>query len=199
MKSAIILAGGKGTRFRSQKQFVDFYGKKLYQHVYDKVVDLVDEVIIVGVDVKAGVTRTESVLNGLSRLSQHSSKVVILEAARPLVFKNQIIKLLESKSNSSSFSVPMVETIIINGCNYPNRNICLSFQTPQAFNTKMLIEAYKNGNFNDMTDETRVIYEYYNELPELLTGGPNLTKVTYPEDLILLESIMKIYNIKIDE
>lgn len=199
MKSAIILAGGKGVRFNGEKQFIEFHGKPLYRHVYDKVINLVDELIVVGVDVEAGKTRTKSILNGLKSISPKSKRVIILEAARPLVSVEQINTLLDSSSNSCSFAMPLVETIIIDGYKYPDRLNCRQFQTPQAFNTKMLLEAYEKGCFIDMTDETRVIYEYFNEKPVLYEGGPNLTKVTYPHDLELLDSLIKIYNINIYE
>lgn len=199
MKSAIILAGGKGTRFNGEKQFIDFHGKSLYMHVVDKVNKLVDEVIIVGIDVKPGITRTGSVINGLNALSSKSKRVIILEAARPLVTIKQINTLLNSSYNSCSFVTQLVETILINDNTYPDRKNCLSFQTPQAFNTKMLIEAYSKGDFIDMTEETRVMFEYFNEKLKIYEGGPNLTKVTHPHDLELLEIIMKIYNININE
>jgi 2-C-methyl-D-erythritol 4-phosphate cytidylyltransferase len=199
MKSAIILAGGKGVRFNGEKQFIHFHGKPLYKHVYDKVADLVDEVIIVGIDVKPGETRTKSVLNGLNAVSPNSKRVIILEAARPLVNREQIKTLLNCSSNSCSFATPLIETIIIDGCSYPDRVSCLSFQTPQAFNTQMLIEAYSKNLTADMTDETRVIFEHYNEKPVLYPGGPNLTKVTHPHDIELLNILIKIYNINIYE
>jgi 2-C-methyl-D-erythritol 4-phosphate cytidylyltransferase len=196
MKSAIILAGGNGTRFNGKKQFVEFRGKALWQHVYDKVIGLVDEVVIVGVDITPGETRTGSVRNGLNALSAESERVIILEAARPLVTQDQIVRLLESPSNSCSFVTPLVDTIIIEGHNYPDRKKCYSLQTPQAFNTQMLLEAYRSEKFSDMTDETRVMYEYFNEKPELINGGANLYKVTYPHDITLLETIIQKYNME---
>ena len=37
----IILAAGQGTRFGKQKQFVEFNGKTLWKHIYDKACMLI--------------------------------------------------------------------------------------------------------------------------------------------------------------
>lgn len=192
MKSAIILAGGKGIRFNGQKQFFDFYGKPMWKHVYDKVMNMVDETIVVGVDnIPAGETRSKSVINGLSLISEKSNRVIILEAARPLVSEDQINILLEDTTDSCAFAIPVVNTIIIDGHIYPDREKCKELQTPQAFNAPKLIEAYSKGNFYDMTDETRVMYEYFGIKPILYLGGDNLYKITYESDLEVMKGIIK--------
>lgn len=67
---------------------------------------------------------------------------------------------------------------------------------PQAFDFKMLFKAYGSGKFKDMTDETRVMYEYYGIKPTMIETDNNLYKVTYPGDLLVIESIyqnLKLY------
>ena len=60
---AVVLAGGKGERFRGQKQFCELKGKPLWQHVNDKIHAVMqsDNIIVVGIDIPGGETRTESV------------------------------------------------------------------------------------------------------------------------------------------
>ena len=60
---------------------------------------------------------------------------------------------------------------------------------PQAFDYKLLVEAYESGRFKDMTDETRVMFEYHGIKPTLVETENNLYKVTYPGDLYVIESI----------
>ena len=60
---------------------------------------------------------------------------------------------------------------------------------PQAFDYKLLLEAYESGRFEDMTDETRVMFEYHGIKPTLIETENNLYKVTYPGDLMIIESI----------
>ena len=40
-----------------------------------------------------------------------------------------------------------------------------------------------------MTDETRVMFEYHSIKPTLIETENNLYKVTYPGDLMIIESI----------
>lgn len=185
---AIILAGGKGTRFHRQKQFVMFQGKELWRHVFDKVLSLIprEHVVVVGVDVPGGETRSGSVMNGLSAL-KGCSKVLLVEAARPLVTTGQLRQLIDTQADSITFVAPCVDTIIKKDKTYLNRSECLRLQTPQAFDYDLLKRAYATGKYTDTTDETRVLFEEYGLAPVFLDGGENLYKVTYPKDLAFLE------------
>ena len=186
---AIVLAGGKGTRFRQQKQFVQLWGKELWRHVYDKVCQLIPKelVIVVGVDVPGGETRSGSVMNGLNGLKE-CEKVLLLEAARPLVTIEQIQTLIDCEGDSITFVAPCIDTIIKKDKTYLNRNDCLRMQTPQAFNYNLLKKAYETGKYLDMTDETRVFFEEYGIEPTFVEGGENLFKVTYPKDIAFIEN-----------
>lgn len=186
---AIILAGGKGTRFHQQKQFVQLWGKELWRHVYDKAKQLIpqDKIVVVGIDVPGGETRSGSVTNGLNTL-KGCDKVLLLEAARPLVTTEQIKMLIDCGSDSITFVAPCIDTIIKKDKTYLNRNECLRMQTPQAFNYSLLKKAYETGKYVDMTDETRVLYEEYGIEPTFIEGGENLFKVTYPKDIAFIEN-----------
>lgn len=185
---AIVLAGGKGTRFHQQKQFVKLWGKELWRHVYDKACQLIpkEQIIVVGIDVPGGETRSGSVINGLNGLKE-CEKVILLEAARPLVTIEQIQTLIDCEGDSITFVAPCIDTIIKKDKTYLNRNDCLRMQTPQAFNFGLLKKAYETDKYLDMTDETRVMFEEYGIEPTFVEGGENLYKVTYPKDIAFLE------------
>lgn len=189
---AIILAGGKGTRFHQQKQFVQLWGKELWRHVYDKVCELIprERIVVVGVDIPGGETRSGSVMNGLNAL-KNCTKVLLIEAARPLVTIEQLKELIESEGDSITFVAPCIDTIIKKDKTYLNRNECLRMQTPQAFNYALLKKAYETGKYLDMTDETRVLFEEYGIEPTFVEGGDNLFKVTYPKDIAFIEYYFK--------
>ena len=74
---AIVLAGGFGARFGERKQFVDFMGKPVYMHVYEKAVIALgrENVVVVGVDIPGGLTRSHSVINGLKHFKQKGKKI----------------------------------------------------------------------------------------------------------------------------
>ena len=194
---AIILAGGSGERFGSKKQFINFLGKPLWRHVYDKTCEVLpkENIVVVGVDIEGGATRSLSVINGLNYFETKNSdfnKVIILEAARPLVTVEQIKTLLNSKSESSTFVMPLVNTVIKRDGTYQNRDDFYDLLTPQCFDFKLLKNAHDKNTYWDLTDETRLIYEKYNIKPTFIIGGQNLVKLTYVKDLPILENLFKM-------
>jgi 2-C-methyl-D-erythritol 4-phosphate cytidylyltransferase len=195
MNGAIILAAGQGTRYHGKKQDLIFHDKPIWRYVYDTIASIIDHnnIVVVGKDVEGGTTRTGSVRNGLSALSgKRIDRVVVAEAARPMVTKEQIMLLLKDSSPSSTFVRPLVNTPIYRNGKYVDRNEMYDLLTPQAFDMKMLSEAYGSGRFEDTTDETRIVYEYFGIKPHFIeTAESNLFKITYPGDLEVIESIYK--------
>lgn len=189
---AIILAAGLSTRYGGEKkQDLEFHGKQIWQYSYETAKSIVgnDNIVVVGKDLPGGKTRTESVIIGLKALPKNIDRVVILDAARPLVTKKQIVELLENPNPSCSLVRPLVNTPIFRDGTYVNRNEMYDLLVPQAFDYKLLIEAYESGKFKDMTDETRVMYEYHGIKPTFIETENNLYKITYPGDLLVIESI----------
>lgn len=192
---AVVLAGGKGERFQGQKQFCLLKGKPLWRHVYDKVSSVVEveNIVVVGVDIEGGDTRTESVIRGMRNLPSQTKRVIIAEAARPLVTIGQIEEILQDQAPSSSFVMPLVNTVIKRDGEYLNRAEMYELLTPQAFDFQLLLEALNSDRFRNMTDETRVMYEFYGIKPHLIETTENLLKVTYQKDLPIIEHLMEIF------
>lgn len=196
--AAIILAAGSGTRFGARKQFLEFHGKPLYKHVYDTLNQIIpsNQIVVVGVDIEGGATRSASVKCGLDYLAclGKFERVVICEAARCLVTPLQISRIIELDAKSVCFVNPVVDTVILKDKTYFDRNQCLHIVSPQAFDFDLLYNAYLNADLGEIrTDETRLMYEMYGIQPDFLDGGENLYKVTYPKDLAVLESIYQTY------
>lgn len=183
--SAIILAGGSGTRFHGKKQFEVIDGMQMWEYPYRKICKLIDPscVTVVGIDVPGGETRTKSVINGLMNTSTDTDRVLIIEAARPLVSCEQLQQLIDEEHPSTTFVRPLVNTVIYRNGTYLNRNELYELLTPQAFDYKMLKEAMLSGSFDDITDETRIMFEYHGVEPMFIETEANLMKVTYPEDI----------------
>jgi 2-C-methyl-D-erythritol 4-phosphate cytidylyltransferase len=85
--------------------------------------------------------------------------------------------------------MPLINTVIKRDGAYVNREDYYDLLTPQAFNFKLLYEAYKNNNNHSYTDETRIIFERFNIKPTFIQGGENLVKLTYHKDLPILEKL----------
>ena len=191
MNGAILLAAGSGTRYHGKKQDLEFHGKPIWRYAYETALEVVGQnnIVAVGKDIQGGATRTGSVMNGLNALPEMIDRVIIVEAARPMVTKEQIKQLLEDPYPSSTFVRPLVNTVIFRDGTYINRNELYDLLTPQAFDKKKLMEAYRSSRFDDMTDETRVMFEYHGVKPHFIETDSNLFKITYPGDLEIIESI----------
>jgi 2-C-methyl-D-erythritol 4-phosphate cytidylyltransferase len=193
--SCIILAAGDGIRFGKQKQFVKWHNKQLWKHVADKCKKVSDDIIIVGIDIKGGKTRQESVFNGLTYVKYPI--VVILEAARPNVTIKQIKKIaltITKSCPSVSYFMPSIDTIY--DCNigyHLKRNMSFRLQVPQAFDTRILKYCHDeiiDGNF---TSDTEIVQKVLGIKPKLIYGGYNLMKITFKRDLKILDVIMNEY------
>jgi 2-C-methyl-D-erythritol 4-phosphate cytidylyltransferase len=190
---AIVLAAGQGSRFGARKQDLKVLDETLWEMVTRKASEVVnrDNIIVVGVDVEGGNTRSESVKIGIEKLAPDTDRVIILESARPLVTVEQISRLLNDDSESSTYFIDLVDTVISKSGKYLNRKDHCNLQTPQAFNYRLLKQAYESNEFLDMTDETRVMFEHHLIKPSLLNGGINLMKVTYENDYHTLLNMLK--------
>lgn len=188
---AIILAAGNGSRFKGKKQDIEFHGKPLWRYSYETALSVVGErrIVVVGKDFLGGETRTKSVMKGLKALPKDTDRVVILDAARPMVTMEQITQILTDSHPSTSFVRPLVNTVVYRDGRYINRNDLYDLLVPQAFDYNLLLEAYNSGRFDDMTDDTRVMFEYHGIKPYFIETYNNLFKVTYPGDLEIIELI----------
>lgn len=189
--SAILLAAGKGERYGDTKQFVLFHGKPLWQCVYETLNAVIpsERIVAVGIDIPGGATRSGSVINGLEALPDDTDRVIIAEAARPLLTVEQVQELLDDQHPSSSFAIPLVNTVAYWDGRYIDREDLCEVLVPQAFDYRLLLEAYRSGRFANMTDETRVMFEYHDIKPHYIDTRRNLNKVTYPGDLDAIEII----------
>lgn len=185
--SCVVLAGGNGIRFGSKKQFMEWNGKPLWKYAFDVCRRVSDDVIVVGVDIPGGDTRQKSVFNGICKVKEN--RVVIVEAARPLVTPEQIKVIAEVDWPSVSYAIDSSDTILYHGM-YLYRKYCLRLQVPQAFDTDLLLEAHKNNTQCNPTDDTVLVKNYSGIDPEIIAGGLNLLKVTYQQDLQILEALL---------
>lgn len=198
--AAIILAGGQGTRFGSKKQFLEIKGKPLWKHVFDKINKVIEteDIVVVGVDIEGGITRSQSVVNGLNFLNKKGKeykRLIILEAARPLITLEQINRIVEDEHDNCTYALPLTSTVVMRSGTYLDRNKLYKLSTPVAFNYRLFSEAYLSGKYFDYTDDTRVMYEHYGIKPYFLEGGENMLKVTYHSDLAILEMLMEKYEL----
>jgi len=217
--SAVIVAGGSGSRLGSKKQFINLVGIPVLKRAVscfdgygeiDRLVIVVPEedisytselladtrtdYVITG----GGRTRQESVMNGLHHVLD-SQVVLIHDGVRPLVSQDLIYRVLKGlswyegcipalevtdtmKEASEGF---VVKTI-------PRGNL-FQVQTPQAFVTKTLVSAHEKA-FQDgslqFTDDSSLI-EAVGKPVRIVQGDPLNVKITFQEDILLMETIIR--------
>ena len=218
-KYAIIVAAGSGTRMGTDvpKQFLTLAGKPLIYHTVkaflhsyadlqvvlvvhknfiDKSRDLLAELNTQKrIDiVEGGTTRFQSVRNGLLVVLEPSI-VFVHDGVRCMVSKPLIERCyqLALEKGSAIPAVTATDSIRITseGTNHSvDRNTVRIIQTPQTFQSRVLLEAFKLPELTSFTDEASVV-EANGNVVHLVEGDYDNIKVTRPVDLVIAAQIME--------
>ncbi|MDH4287055.1 MAG: 2-C-methyl-D-erythritol 4-phosphate cytidylyltransferase [Gallionella sp.] len=144
-----------------------------------------------------GKTRAESVLNGLLLSEvERDDWVLVHDAARPCLTQAHLAKLLAELREDEVggiLAVPVADTLkradesgrILRT---ESREQLWQAQTPQMFRAGLLAQALEQSS--SVTDEASAI-EALGLRPKLVLGETSNFKVTYPQDLLLAELLLK--------
>ena len=222
MYSAIILAGGAGSRMQQSvpKQFLALAGKPMILHTLERLerIDEIDEVIVpcypqykellqMNIDaymlkkpykiIDGGSTRQQSARLGV--LAAKNEDILIHEAARPFVTTQEFTALLEDEAENATYGLDIPFTVSIRTGNtitgLLERDRLVNIQLPQKFKRTPLLAAYEQAERDGLvfTEDTSLLY-YYSRTPvKVLEGTPNNVKVTNSLDLAAGEMIYKEY------
>lgn len=139
--------------------------------------------------VEGGATRQESVWNGLQKV--HYPYVMIHDGARPWLSMDCIDRIVETLESARAclLMVPVKDTIKVveNGVvkHTPQRSTLWQAQTPQAFSTQDIVNAYKEANRLGVqaTDDAQIMELCGNADIIVVEGSYENQKVTTIEDL----------------
>ena len=140
-----------------------------------------------------GDDRQSSVYNALNCLKETSPKYVLIhDSARPIISSEVIINLINFKGTNFNCVVPVLpinDAIRITNNNkiekvLDKKNKVL-VQTPQFCDYKVLLNAHKKA-INSFEDESALLLSQSIEI-NTIKGNPKTLKLTYIEDLNLLE------------
>lgn len=152
--------------------------------------------------VAGGRERSDSVYEGIKAVSDiNNSYVYIHDGARPMLSKDILLrtKAAVEKYGATVVAVNSKDTVKIVGeagevISTPDRKNVWNVQTPQAFRTEDLLEAFENMKKvpdAKVTDDGMVM-EQYGRLKVYVTEGDYFNlKITTPEDLFTAEKIIK--------
>lgn len=147
--------------------------------------------------IAGGDTRQESVFLGLKQVK--FSKVLIHDGARPLVSGKNIFDLIKKLDdcNAAALGVPVKDTIkkvskdgVIKET--LNRSELVQIQTPQGFNTKIILDAHRYAAENNISATDDCMLAESVGIPVYIVPGEySNIKVTTPEDILLCEVLQR--------
>ena len=218
MYTLLFLSGGVGSRMHNSvpKQYMLLAGKPVIMHILERVdqIDEIEDVVVVcakeyeasislmvqqyGIRKKiiyapAGVTRQESVRNGLAMV--HNEDVIVHEAARPFVKVDDFKRLIAVEERNATFgaSIPFS---VLKGHEYVegllDRSELVNVQLPQKFETRLLKEVHERAaaEGREFTEDAAMIYLYHPEVPIKVCEGKDYDiKLTTRIDMLAGEQI----------
>ena len=219
MVSAVIAAGGRGTRMGAgyNKVFMELMGEAILLHTIRTFAEspFVDEIIVVtgeddiervrelakgsGISVKVtegGATRRASVYNGL--MLANGDIAVIHDGARCLVEQREIAAVIDDckKYGAAALGVKCKDTLKTadeNGfiAGTVDREKTYLIQTPQVFDRDRIIAAHERAIEDgfEPTDDCALLERYGGRI-RITEGSYENIKLTTPEDIEVAEKIL---------
>ena len=218
-KYAIVVAGGKGVRMGTAvpKQFLLLSGKPLLMHTLEVFYNTDPEIQLILVlpedqqeywkglctqyhftlphqIVNGGVTRFESVTNGLA-LAENEGLVAVHDGVRPFINTGFIQRCYQAAEEYGA-AVPVTELTesirrLEGETSFSvHRETFRSVQTPQTFRTEILKKSYKVPYQENFTDDASVV-EASGYKVTLIKGLMENIKITNTIDLLLAEQMIK--------
>jgi 2-C-methyl-D-erythritol 4-phosphate cytidylyltransferase len=222
--AAIVPAAGLGTRMGADqpKQFLELDGVPLIIFTLrrlascpaitdffistraDDVVSLQDKVAKAALGrparvVHGGDTRQQSVANALAQVDLSTEIVLVHDAVRPFVTREQIERLIaEARARGAAIlGIPAIDTVkdvkraslpedvALISATIPRERIVLA-QTPQAFSYTLLRDAFRKAQQDDVTasDEAALVERFGHDVFVVLGSERNI-KITRPSDMDL--------------
>ena len=217
---AIIVAGGSGIRMGTDvpKQFLRLKDKPILMHTilrfhqFDSSIQII--VVLPNTEnkrwqelcreynftishklVNGGETRYHSVKNALSCITV-KSLVAIHDGVRPLVNIDTIKNCFDTARKTGA-SIPVIECFeSIRKIENSDKSISVDrslyrmVQTPQVFNSEVLVNAYKQAYSPLFTDDASVV-EGSGHTISLVEGNRENIKITTPLDLSIAEVLFQ--------
>lgn len=227
--SAIIPAAGLGLRLKKKvpKALVKVNRRPIFIHTLVKISQhpYVKEIIVVAPHkykgvfknyirkfriakktkvISGGLTRRESVENGLSHIDPQCHLILIHDAVRPFVSYKLISAVVNQarRHKAAVLGLPVRATLKksepLRGARKVNKGIFVvktvnrdnlwEIQTPQVFNKRLILKAFRRFKNRSFTDDASLV-EKMGVRVALVKGSRFNIKITTPEDLLIARSI----------
>jgi 2-C-methyl-D-erythritol 4-phosphate cytidylyltransferase len=148
-----------------------------------------------------GATRAQTVRNALDALGDRVAAqdwVLVHDAARPCLspaLLKKLIEELEDDAVGGLLALPAADTlkranVERRAIETVSRDAIWQAQTPQMFRYALLAQALRAADAAAITDEAHAV-EALGLRPRLIASNSHNLKVTYPEDLVLADLILR--------
>ena len=216
---AILLSAGAGIRMGLgyPKQFLKIHGKPIFIYslevlqkckIFEKIIitcneeyledyksyiekyNIKNNICIIG-----GKSRQESVKIALDYVT--TDKVLIHEAARPLVSEDFVNDIVKVKDEVAVIPTIPIKFTVVEGNGYMekelNREKLHNVQLPQMFNTAILKDAHKKAVADNYyaTEDGMLVFHYGNKV-KFVAGRESNIKVTTILDVEVVEKLLKL-------
>lgn len=202
----IVVAGGQGARFGSQKQFQLLGESRLVDRAVSTAVATCDRVVLVlppdiiwdgaavTTTVTGGVTRSDSVRAALTCIPAEADLIVVHDAARPLASRDLFAAVVDAVRRGADAAVPALQvsdTIKrVEGRRVIGtmpRDELVAVQTPQAFRASLLRDAHLNNL--DASDDAALVEEIGGSVV-IVPGEQTNVKITTADDLVVASALL---------
>lgn len=230
--TALVVAAGSGRRMGAEtpKQFLPLLGEPVLLHTLRLFENeqAVDDVVLVAPEawlehcqglietaaigkvsrvVTGGITRTESVRNGLKCVTGRPRIVAVHDAVRPLLPPERLSAILAAAAEfpALAMAIPALDTVKQVGemtrpwrdgalpevVATPMRDHLWLAQTPQVFWSDVITAAYEQAVVGtEQTTDCAALVEALGMPVHLFPGSPQNLKLTTPLDFLIAESIL---------
>jgi 2-C-methyl-D-erythritol 4-phosphate cytidylyltransferase len=222
--TAILPAAGMGTRMGAEtpKQFLELEGASIVMLSLRRIAscDLVTDIIVAtrgdGITkleeqirsetfkqtvrvLRGGDSRQESVARALEQVSEDSELVLVHDAVRPFVTREQITRVIEEarRCHAAILGIPAMDTVkevkraslpedvALITATIPRERVVLA-QTPQVFATKLLKQAYARAEADGLSaSDDAGLVERLGHGVHVVLGSERNIKITKPSDMDL--------------
>ena len=214
----LIAAAGSGERMTSfdvPKQYIPLCGKAILRHTVEKFIsiDAIQSINIlinpehknhysealIGIKdvrtIKGSKTRKNSIYNGLKEILKVKNDDIILihDAARPLIAREDIKKAIEAavENGASSVAHKVNDTLYSNQeSNTVDRTHLWAIQPPQVFRYDIIKKAHEELANDDSFTDDRGMVEAIGHKVTLVEGSQENIKITTENDLKMAEKLL---------
>lgn len=213
----ILLAAGIGIRtgLNYPKQFYKINGKPFFimpLEIFEKIKEVNSIIITCAVDymkeyetylqhynikkailIEGGKTRQESVYNALKKVI--SAKVLIHEAARPLISEDFVEEILDHEDEDAVIPTIPIPFTVSEGDDYMtnilDRQKLKNVQLPQLFDTKELMDAHEDAiKDNYEATEDGILMFRMGKKVKFVKGRESNIKITSKIDIIIVNLLI---------